>query len=93
LFKIKIWFAIGTWIIMPILHNSDDLVHLSTCKQQHLKAVNTPTRLKTHPISICEPEIPRICFVRKPTFENWPSCIRHQVSGFADANEKNKKTL
>jgi hypothetical protein len=79
---------------MPILHNSDDLVHLSTCKQQHLKVVNTPTRLKTCPISICEPKIPRICFARElPTFENWSSCICHQVSGFVDANEKIKNFI
>jgi hypothetical protein len=78
---------------MPILHNSDDPVHLSTCKQQHLKAINTPTRQKTCPIYICEPKIPRIWVVRKPTFRNWPSCICHQVSGFAHADEEIKNLL
>jgi len=32
--------------------------------------MNTPARLKTHSVSICELGIPRICFARKPTFKN-----------------------
>jgi hypothetical protein len=49
--------------------------------------------LKTRSISICEPEIPRICFVRKPTFGNWPSCVSHQANGFAHADEGIKSLL
>jgi hypothetical protein len=61
---------------------------LSTYKQPHLKVVNTPTRVKTCSISICELGIPRICFARKPTLKIWLSCIRHQVSGFAHVDEE-----
>jgi hypothetical protein len=32
--------------------------------------VNTPTRLKTHLISIWDPEIPRIYLAKKLTFGN-----------------------
>jgi hypothetical protein len=60
----------------------------TTYKQQHLKVVNTPTSVKICSISICEPEIPRICFARKSTFKNWLSCICHQVSGFAHVDEE-----
>ncbi len=61
---------------------------LSICKWQHVKVVNTPARLKTHSISICEHGIPRIYFAKKPTFGNWPLCIRHQVSGSTHVDEK-----
>jgi hypothetical protein len=37
----------------------------STYKWQCFKVVNTLTRLNTHLISICEPKISRICFVKK----------------------------
>jgi hypothetical protein len=61
---------------------------LATCKWQCPKTINIAIRLKTHSDSICELEILRICFARKPTFRNWLSCIHHQVNGFAHANEK-----
>jgi hypothetical protein len=61
----------------------------STCKQQHLRVINTPTRLKTPSIFIYEPtdKISRICFGRKPTFGNWPSHIHHQANGSAHVDE------
>jgi hypothetical protein len=49
--------------------------------------------LKTHLIFICELEIPRICFARKPTFGNWPSCIHHQTNGSTHANVRIKNLL
>jgi hypothetical protein len=39
------------------------------------------------------PEILRICFARKPTFGNWPSCICHQTNGFAHVNDEIKSLL
>ncbi len=61
---------------------------LSTCKWQCPKAINTATKLKTCSDSICELEILKFCFARKPTFRNWLSCICHRVSGSAHANEE-----
>jgi hypothetical protein len=57
------------------------------------KVVNSPTRLETYLVSICEPRIPRICFVKKPIFANWPSYIGHQANGFAHVDEEIKSLL
>jgi hypothetical protein len=65
----------------------------SICKRQHLKIVNTPKRLETYLVSIYEPKIPMICFVRKPTFKNWSSYIHHQASGFASVDEEIESLL
>jgi hypothetical protein len=34
-----------------------------------------------------EPRTPKICFARKTTLGNRPSCICHQTGGFAHADE------
>jgi len=61
---------------------------LSTCKWQCFETVNTPTRLKINLVFIYEPKIPKIYFVRKPTFGNKPSCICHQVNEYAHVDEE-----
>ncbi len=43
LFEIKIWLVIGTWIIKPILHNSDDPFHVAHL--QCLRAIYTPNKI------------------------------------------------
>jgi hypothetical protein len=52
------------------------------------KSYQHPNKIKTHSISIYKLNIPRICFAKKLTFKKWPSCICHQVSGFAHINEE-----
>ncbi len=77
--------TIQTWIIKLVLHYSDDRFLSSRTINNNVEVINTPTRLKTISISICDLEIPKIYLARKPTFENWLSWLSHQTRGLAHA--------
>jgi hypothetical protein len=62
---------------------------LSTCKLQCFKVVNTPTKLKTRLVFICELGIPRIYFAEKNSpFEIGLHANTHQVSGSTHGDEE-----
>ncbi len=51
------------------------------CKQHFLRFVSMPAKEKILSISICDPTMPKIWWVKKPTVENMASCFPHHWRG------------
>jgi hypothetical protein len=66
-------------IIRLVLHHNNDVIYVLHYNLQHLRIINTSTRLNTHLISICGIGIPKMYLAKKPMFGNWPSWLCHKT--------------
>ncbi len=72
-------------IIMLVLHHNDDVIYVLHYNLQHLRIINTSTRLNTHLVSICGIGIPKMYLAKKPMFGNWLSWLHHKTRGLTHA--------
>jgi len=72
------------WVIKPNFHHNNNPC-FALASNNALK-ISKSNKIKHHSILICEPKILKIRFAKKPTFENWPSWMHHEINASTHAN-------